>query len=127
MSTEQWIGGLLAVIGGYFVICSIRFRSFFLYRLKIARLKALVGESNAHRFYFLLGALAVVWLVCGLVVLIAPVPPARSLVIELEPEKGELNLSSPDVTAAWGDDEVSKTTPAVDEKPSTLPDKEPLW
>jgi hypothetical protein len=61
MSTEQWIGGLLAVIGGYFVICSIRFRSFFLYRLKIARLKALVGESNAHRFYFLLGALAVLF------------------------------------------------------------------
>ena len=55
MTTEQWIGVLLLIVGIYFVACATAFPGFFLYKMKIARAKAVIGEQTAHRFYLGLG------------------------------------------------------------------------
>jgi hypothetical protein len=54
-----WSGALLLAVGLYFVVCSMRFRTFFLYRLKVARAVRWYGEAAAHFLYLLLGLFAV--------------------------------------------------------------------
>lgn len=60
MTSEQWIGILILLIGLYFVICSTIHRDFILYRLKAQQMVWLYGEAVAHRFYMILGAVALV-------------------------------------------------------------------
>ncbi|MEM1069658.1 MAG: hypothetical protein AAGG48_10605 [Planctomycetota bacterium] len=56
MTIEQWIGVLLLVVGIYFTICAVRFREFFLYKMKASGAIAVFGEKKAHAFYVGLGA-----------------------------------------------------------------------
>jgi hypothetical protein len=53
--SSRWWALMLAAIGLYFTVCSFRYRTFILYRLKVARAVRWYGESTAHFLYFLLG------------------------------------------------------------------------
>jgi hypothetical protein len=51
---------LLGAIGLYFVVCSMRFRTFFLYRYKVARAVRWYGAPIAHGSFLIIGLAALV-------------------------------------------------------------------
>jgi len=60
MTSEQWIGVLIMGIGVYFIVCSIWFRDFVLYKLKVQRAIDWYGEDVAHVGYLVVGIVAFV-------------------------------------------------------------------
>ena len=55
MTTEQWLGVVIAGAGIYLIVCATWRQSFFLYRRKVERLGRFLGEPLAHRFYQVFG------------------------------------------------------------------------